>query len=541
MIELSEKFIKDVIAEIEDPSEVNRRAMAKRRHDIYADGGKNYLMEQLTREFNRDSIKEMRLTPINFLQKIVNTLGSVYKRSPTRKALLPSDQALVDYYEGFLSVNALMQKANRYLVLAANTVVYTRPWMKKDGTWCVRSQVIPNYLYSISPNPMDKTQIGSIIFSAFVQAGRVTPQTDQISATGAEGYSKLAEDKIEPDLVASLEKDTALSPEQYIFWTDEHHVTTNGNGDVFRVAGQDEDQFLNPIEMLPIVNIARDRDNEPWSTQGEDTVDLAIALQLGWSDALTVAKQQGYGIPVVISEEEPKKLTIGLNRMLWLRANPNGPAPSFQFVSPNAPIAQQVDMLEKLTNLMLTTKNLNPKSIGGTAGSTSDTSGFQALLSMSDALEYIESDKAVMRQAEEEYWPQVARWHNWLMDQGLINPDAAALGRFSEEMQLGRGLNITYPDVKPLESDDEKLTRIERMDKLGLITRKQALKKLNPDASDEEIDQMLKEIDDEKSERMARAQEMISNGQTRPDAQQNQDNQEAQQDDSEDQSPEEGL
>lgn len=505
MINYTDRFLYDVITEIQGPDEVNRRALAKKRHDIYKDGGKAFLIEQLTREFSEAAIAEMRITPINFLKKVVNALGSVYKRPPQRHADDAKDQALVDFYVQDLSINSLMQKANRYLVLASNTVIYSRPWMKKDGSWCLRSEVTPNYLYSIVPNPMDLTDIHTIIFSAFVDGGRVTPRSSIRPATGVQGYSQEQGYKTDQDVVASNERDTALNAEQYIFWSDQEHVTTNGNGAKFARPGEGEEQFLNPIERLPIVNIARDRDNEPWATQGEDMVDLTIALQLGWSDVMTIAKHQGFSLLTLMSEEEPKKLTIGLNRALWMRLNPNSPPPSVEFVSANSPLAQYTEMLDKLTKLFLTTNNMDPGSIGGDAKSANFTSGFHALISMSDSLEAVESDKPIMSKAEVDLWDVIARWHNWMFDNDLLSDEAKALGKFSEEFEI----HLMFQEVKPLESEDEKINRIKELNNLGLITKRQSLQRLHPDASDEQIDAIMEEIATERDEALKKAQEQL--------------------------------
>jgi hypothetical protein len=506
MSKLTDGMIQNILAEISGPDENNRRALAKKRHDIYKDGGKEFLVEQIMREFGKDSLAEMRLTPINFLKKIVNALGAVYKRPPKRICQDPDDQALVDYYSHELDVNWLMQKANRYLVLAANTVIYARPWQNPDGTYSIRAQVTPSYLYSIVPKALDKCQIETVIFSAFVESGRITPQSAPPAATGVQGYSQERGYKTTEDYVASNERETALQSEQYIFWSDEEHVTTNESGSRFMMPGQGDEQFINPIGKMPIVNLARDRDNEPWATQGADLVDLTTALQLGWCDALTIAKTQGFAQMIMMSEEEPKKLTMGLNRALWLKIAPNSPTPSVSYVSPNSPLSEYTEMLDKLTKLMLTTNNMDPGSVGGDAKTTSYSSGFHALIAMSDNLEAIQSDQPTMAKAEDEFWDLIAKWHNWMLENGLLESEAAALGEFSEEFEV----QVVYPDPRPLESEDERIARVKSLSDMGLITKRQALKTLHPEFTDEQIEALMQEIADEKSDNFAKAQTMIT-------------------------------
>lgn len=507
MILFTDENIQKILDEVMGPDENGRRSLAKRRVDIYRDGGRAFLIEQIRREFSEDAIREMRLAPVNLLKKIVNGLAAVYRRPPVRVAGDANDQALMDFYVQELCMNELMQKANRYLVLSSNTVIYTRPYVSKDGGFCLKSQVIPNYLYSVVPNPFDKCKFDAVIFSAFVEEGRINPSANLPAATGVESYSKERGFKTSPqDLVDSSEKETALNAEQYLFWSDQEHITTNASGNRFTEEGKGEEQFINPIGRMPIVTLARDRDNEAWATQGEDMIDLTMAIQLGWSDILTVAKHQGFGILNIVSEEEPKKLTIGLNRSIWLKALPNSPTPSIGYVQANSPLAEYQDLLNQLMILLFMTNNSDPGTMHGLANQGQNaTSGFQLLLKMSDSLEAIETDKPLMMNVEKDHWEVISLWHNWMFDNDLLSRDAQALGKFSDEFDP----QIQYPPARPLESEDEVLNRIKLQMSLGLMTREDALKKLYPDSSDEQIIEMLQEIDAEKQTNIQNAQSMF--------------------------------
>ena len=107
MPKFTEEFLSSAVNEVIDSNETGRRARAKQRHDIYKYGGKNFLIEQLTRVFGADSIKEMRLTPINFLKKVVDKLGSIYKKPPQRLCSDAKDQALLDYYTKALNLSLI--------------------------------------------------------------------------------------------------------------------------------------------------------------------------------------------------------------------------------------------------------------------------------------------------------------------------------------------------------------------------------------------------------------------------------------------------
>lgn len=488
---LTAEFVDSVIEEIKGESEVNRRTLQKRRQDIYKDGGKQFLIDQILHEFGKDGLKEMRLAPINLLKKIVNKRSSIYKKAPTRTTTNPSDQKLVDYYVESMKLNQIMQKANRYFTLASNTVIYTRP---HNGKLC--ANVVPCWLYSIVPNVYDKTKIECYVFNSFIEAGTQTPITQVPSATG-QGTNLATTEKLPGDKVASEENSSLTEARQFIFWTASEHETRNSNGELIKLSPEKGDeQYVNPIGRLPIVNIAKDRDNEPWATQGEDMVDLTIAIQMGWTDVLTIAKHQGFSILTIVSEEEPKQLTIGINKAVWLKSRQGGPTPSISYVQGSSPLSEYKELLMDLLGLLLSTNDMDPQSIGGSKGSRTFTSGFHALIAMADNLEATEADKPTLLDAERDQWDVIKSWHNWMLESGVeMEDESKALGKFSEDFEI----QIQYADIKPLESEDEVLNRIEKERKLELITRRDALKKLYPDLTEDQIDEKLKKIEEEVS------------------------------------------
>jgi hypothetical protein len=297
-------------------------------------------------------------------------------------------------------------------------------------------------------------------------------------------------------------EDEETDDRRFIFWTDAQHFTTDGKGNVLILDPEKGDeQFINPIGISPVVNLAKDRDNEPWATQFEDAVDLSLAIMLGWTDVLTVAKNQGFSILTIVSQEEPKQLKVGVNKAVWLRRQPDQEAPSISYVQANSPLGEYRALLLDLLAILLSSNDMPPNSVGGTSANRSFTSGFHALIEMSDTIEAVEADKPAMKDAEMGLWKVIAAWHNWLFDLNLLSQEARALGKFSESFDL----TIIYRDVKPIESEGEIISSIKELRSMRLITRKEALKRLKPDMTDEQIEETLKEIDLEMSKALQSA------------------------------------
>ena len=496
---LSQGDISQIIKEINQDSEKTRRAYSKRRHDIYVDGGRKFLIEQIRREFDSKAVNEMRLAPINILKKIINVQSTLYSGGVIRSSAFDNEtnQGLIDYYVKELKLDQKFQKANRYYNLSSNVVMYVLP----DGDK-LKACVVPSYLYSIVPKALEPTEIQTYIFNQFVESSQITPNNDLNSATGSQGFSRDVGYKTNGDLVASEEKD-ATSRNRYIFWSDNEHFTTDQNGSKFKFdQSSGDEQYINPIGRMPVINIAKDRDAEPWAQQGEDLVDIALQFQLGWSDIMTTSKMQGFGILTIISPEEPTNLTLGLNKAVWLKQQEGQQTPSISYVSSNSKISEIKDALMDMLGLILTTNNLSPGSVSGMMQAKNFTSGFQALIESSDLLKSIEEQKPVMRDAEKEFWKVLSLWHNYMFDIGVLNNDAKSLGKFSEDFEL----SVLYKDVKQLESEQERISAVTSLISLGLMTRQDALKKLNPDLTDDQVTEKLQAIDAEKKQRQVDAE-----------------------------------
>jgi hypothetical protein len=115
---------------------------------------------------------------------------------------------------------------------------------------------------------------------------------------------------------------------------------------------------------------------------------------------------------------------------------------------------------------------------------------------MSDAIEAMKSDQPAHRDAEKDLWEIIKRWHNFMWDVGILNDSAKSLGKFSDDF----GVNVTYAEMKPMETEKDRLELIEKGRDLKLITKRDALKKLHPNMTDEEIELKIEDIKSEMDE-----------------------------------------
>jgi hypothetical protein len=74
-------YRKQIIKEIEGDENKARKAEMKKRYDIFKDGSKEYVIKQLSKELEPDTVKEMiaRTANLSFLKKIINKKAMVFK------------------------------------------------------------------------------------------------------------------------------------------------------------------------------------------------------------------------------------------------------------------------------------------------------------------------------------------------------------------------------------------------------------------------------------------------------------------------------
>jgi hypothetical protein len=352
-------------------------------------------------------------------------------------------------------------------------------------------------------SPKDPEEIKGYIFSAFDNS-RAAPRNDAGPATGAQNYSHnqsyLTSNK---DMVGSNELKLKENQE-LIIWTDEQHFTIDDSGKIMNDPEKDATQFVNPMGIAPVVFLSKSRHNQTWSTVGSDQSEIALLIQLAWSDLLTIAKHQGYSLLTFTGKEPPEKLTMGINRAIFLKQDDSGVAPTVDYLTANSPLSEYKDILVELLAMFLTTNDMNPQAVGGTFAANNATSGFHALIQSADTLEAVEADKPALKYAEQNLWQVIAKYHNYLFDIGSdqLNEKARALGKFSEDFSV----QIQYSDIKPLESEQEVIQNVTNLRGQGLMSRRLALKKLYSDMSDEQIEALMQEID---GERLKTAQSMM--------------------------------
>lgn len=459
----------------------SRKREAQRRFDVYRGRQDRYILEVLQNEFSVSTVQDMRkILSINMTEKIIHELSSLYKTAPKRQYSNASEneELQIDNLYELGKINSSMKLANKYYNLFDDVDVLVVP---KDGRIVVKPMTKMGY--DIIPDASNPEKAFALVISTWDE-GLHRSYRDNTSSQRNDYYTQ---DRVNQSIADDDDRMKTL--QRFIVWTPDIHFTMNGHGTIVSEVER------NPIGRLPIVNIAREKDNQYFVRRGSGVTNFAIEFSACISDLANIVKLQGYAQAVVTSTKQPSNLKVGPNSIIWLQQDENSTVqPKFEFVSPSPDIANSLEFLESLMKLFLSSRNIDPKSVSSKAEGANFSSGVERLLSMIDRFEASRDDADLFLCAELELFDLVRDWSNVM--QGV-----------SDETRLVDDLNITrlnddivahvkFNGPEAVKTDEELLGVIERRLDNRTMSRIMAIEKLE-DVDTEKAEEIARRIDEE--------------------------------------------
>jgi len=482
---LQEDFRKKVIEEIEAPENLQRKADAKKRYEVFKDNTMPYVLEMLNQESSDkkavDEVKN-RAANVSFTREIVEKKAMVYKDGVTREC---EDQEAVDFIADMLDINSHMKKANKYAELFKNSLVGVLPYENpvNPGKYKLMMRVYQPYLYDVIEDGVNP-EIGRVfIFSNYTpsrtpkaafenQAGnREAPRP--YASTGGDGHDQVIADN--PD-------DKGANQKEYIWWSNKYHFTTNEKGLI--IPNRQEDDLTNPIELLPFYNFSQDQDGQFWAKGGNDIVDAGILLNLLLTDLFYIAKYQGMGIGYLFGKGVPKNLKVGPSSFISVEMEQDDPTPQMGFATSNPPIEAHLAMIKEYLTYTLLTNKLSPDS----ADATMSVSGIHEMVKQSQNTADIEDQREMYRDGEPVLFDIIFKWLNLYKDRQALDEE------YELDIPEETKVMVKFKDAQPFMTEKEKLEVIEKRLQLRLDSMLDALKRDNPELTEEEAEEKLRGI-----------------------------------------------
>lgn len=279
---------KQLIEEIEGRENLTRKFQAYKRYQCYKDKTSHYVVDLLLRQFDQDTVEEMRyaLSNISIVKKVIDKLARVYSNGVERE--LTGDEEgtkKLKTLEKRLDVNTAVKKANRFLKLEKNVDLFVKPCPVYDVNggvkWTAKLEAYLPFLYDVVEDYYDRTKAMCVILSDYQppstslaqmdgKRSPISPAVDLPTTPQANGKDeKIADTAADQKMGSGNEK-------TYIFWTKNFHFTCKADGEI--IPDENNVQNANPLKVFNHINFSIDQDGAFWAEGGDDLIDGAILI-----------------------------------------------------------------------------------------------------------------------------------------------------------------------------------------------------------------------------------------------------------------------
>ena len=495
---LDKGFRAKVLEEVVGSENQSRKLEMKRRWDVYKDKTRQHVIEALSMEFDNETVHEMRnrAANVSIAKKIVNKLARSYNGGVTRNLEDALSQEAVEKLAEELDFNTKKKKTDRYLELFKNCATHfvpkkvVRESFGELEKFCLQKRVLAPFHYDVIQDATEPDEARVLILSDIQEESPLVGLP-----AGSDGrnlptnYNQKTSDNID-GIIADDDK----SAECFIWWSDNYHFTTDKEGTI--IEDKSPEDRMNPIGIMPTVFFSDDQEGDFWAEGGEDLIDEAISINVLLTDMYSIANVQGWGQPFISGSNIPEKLVMGPHRALKFSYNEGDPKPEFEYKSSNPPLDMHMRMIEQKISLLLTSKGLSTKFAGQVSGADA-ASGISKLIDESEATESVEDRQRLFKDKEPLEWEVVKRWQNLYFERKVLCEDFMGIGKFEDS-----NVNLKFGEVKPIITEEQKLRAMEQKKNLGIVTMLDLMKMDNPDMTDEEAEEKLRMIEEEKLARV---------------------------------------
>lgn len=420
--------------------------------DISNGNLKKYIEDSMKQELNPRAYERsrQRIPPINILSKLQTKLSKVYAESPIRTCNSTAiDKDLFEHYKEGWDLDESLQYANDLLVI--NKYCALEPY-QLEGEPRLRVLSAKDFIvYSDSRlNPNDMT-----VFIKFM--GSTTKEVDSVKGLNKKEIKEVA-----------------------LF-----HAYSEDNFMIFDEDGDIHDYLDNPYEKIPFIYI-RSNKNELIPTPDSDNLPMTVLIPKLMTDlnyaVMFGCRSQIVGIDVEIDNLEMSPET------LWVVNSTagEGKSPSIDTIKSDVDVDKVLNLINNELGLWLDTKGIKSSAVGKTTVENS-ASGISKLIDESDASAVNRKYKKIFENVETKVWKLLPTLHKvWIQ-----NGESDQAKDFSSEFNISTKLI----ESKIIPNRKELLEELKLEKELGIFNKQDALKRLTPDATDEDINDFVSKVE----------------------------------------------
>ena len=481
-----------IIEEIKGSENQARKHEAYKRYLCYKDKTKDFVVEQLLRQFDQSTVEEMQycVANISFVRKIIDKLARVYNNG-VKRALIGDEPGSENLHqlEKELDFNTYVRQANKFLKLQKNVAFYVKPCpvAQPDGSekYTIKLDPLNPYLYDVVEDYYDRTKPLVYVLSDFDYAPTLYTTKDPAYAgrAGSEIKGVNPQTNRQDDIIADDPDDAKMKA--FIWWSGQYHFTTDETGAI--ISGE---EIVNPIGELPFQNFAIDQDGQFWARGGQDLIDGAILVNSVMTHNQHVAITQGYGQFYMRGKNLPRNIKIGPSKAILMEYQEGEPTPELGFATASPQIDALRGLVESYIALLLTTNNLSTSSVSSSlSGQAAAPSGIAMVIDKAESMEDVNDQRQIFIDNEPAIWRKINKWLAVYGDAMVDGLRGVSLPENFEDSFV-----IHFNEAPVILSEAEKLANLKARKELGLDTMLDLIMKDNPGFSVEQAEEKLKQI-----------------------------------------------
>lgn len=409
-----------------------------------------FVHADMKKSFTEDYFKtiESRILPINILRRYIDKVSKAYVTAPIRTPSKARFKKTLKSYEDCFDINTNGSLADRWANLF------------KAFAWEIFVHEGKPRLRTI---PFDRFMVWS--------ADKVDPmnETAFIKFMGKSQVMKSGKLK---------------DVEVYYAYTASEIDAFDSDGEDFRDDQIDALGSLNPYGVIPFVYGNRSL-SELIPTQDSDILPMTKAIPVLASDLsgaiLYTTTSLMWGVDVNVENAK-----LSPNAFLSLKSDPTSDkTPSIGVVKPQADIAEVINYIITMFALWLETKGVRAGSVGNVdAGNFA--SGISKMIDEMDTYEIRKENIAFFQKDEKELWEKVKVINNYWVQNDVLDPrlDISLLGDDFD-------VTVEFDQPAPSQTRMEVIAEEKEELTLGTTTLKRSIKRLHPEWTEEEVDEVL--------------------------------------------------
>lgn len=421
--------------------------------DILEGNLEPYVLKSLSRQLSPKAMRYAceRVVPINILPRYVDKLSNIYQTGVSRQIQFGdlADQELLSWYERQFEVNKVMHQANRLFNACGSSLVQ----VYNDEIEGPKLRVIPNDRFCVySDNKLDATKPTMVI----IIAGK--------DSTGREIYWAYDEQQF-----AVIRSDETI---------DFDTMAAMGNPD-----------GINPYGEIPFIYINKSS-LRLTPVPDRDAIRITEFIPMALTDLNVASMFSSFSI-THITNGTVANLNYSPNALWFLKSDDPEKDVEIGTLKPEVDYQEVLNLIQSELSLFLGSKGIKSQTVGAL---TQDTyaSGIAKIIDEADTFDVRQSQTVFFGCAEHELWELVLhKMHPIWASSGMVENRQIATSTAEVDVKFA---------IVPVGTQRTQLIADQKDEfAAGFTTRKRAIAALNPQMTSEQVDELMLEIELERS------------------------------------------